>query len=74
MATRVLTSYPSREADVPCLGDGYEPSRILDHPDGLTVWYEYVQFVGNHVICSWPTGFIIADGAVREAWPMRPIE
>ena len=37
--TGVLDHYRRGDAEVPCLGDGYERSRIVERPDGFTVWY-----------------------------------
>ena len=50
-------------------GDGYERSRLLDHPDGFTVWYESGDAVVGVLTCNADDDYDLGERLIAEHRP-----
>jgi 3-phenylpropionate/trans-cinnamate dioxygenase ferredoxin reductase component len=50
-------------------GDGYERSRMLDHPDGFTVWYESGEAVVGILTYNADDDYDLGEGLIAERRP-----
>jgi 3-phenylpropionate/trans-cinnamate dioxygenase ferredoxin reductase component len=50
-------------------GDGYEHSRLLDHGDGFTVWYESDGVVVGALTCNADADYDLAERLITERKP-----
>jgi len=54
-------------------GDGYDTSRVVDHDDGFTVWYEAAGKTVGVLTCNADDDYDLGEGLIAEGRP-APVE